>query len=124
MPSPILAHAVALLTALAPGTAFRDCDVCPVMVVVPAGSFVMGSAPGEADPIGDELPQHRVTFARPFAVAKYSTTRGEFAHFVAESGYRVGPGCLIRRNGGWYDDRRAGWRRPAVRWPDDERRRV
>ena len=118
MPTSLLPHAVALLSALAPGTAFRDCDVCPVMVVVSAGSFVMGSAPRDADPIGDEQPQHRVTFARPFAVARYSTTRGEFAHFVAESGYRVGPGCLIHRNGSWYDDRSADWRHPGFAQTD------
>ena len=118
VPSPVLLHAVALLTALAPGATFRDCDVCPVMVVVPAGSFVMGSAPGGVDPLGDEQPQHRVTFARPFAVARYSTTRGEFARFVSESGYRVDPGCLIKRYGSWHDDRRAGWRRPGFAQTD------
>lgn len=26
-----------------PGELFRDCNVCPQMVVVPAGSFLMGS---------------------------------------------------------------------------------
>lgn len=26
------------------GDVFRDCDVCPEMVVVPAGSFMMGGA--------------------------------------------------------------------------------
>ena len=30
-----------------PGDAFRDCPVCPEMVVVPAGGFKMGSPPGE-----------------------------------------------------------------------------
>ena len=28
---------------LMPGRAFRDCPECPEMVVVPAGSFLMGS---------------------------------------------------------------------------------
>ncbi len=32
---------------LLPGSAFRDCDICPEMVVVPAGSFTMGSPPDE-----------------------------------------------------------------------------
>ena len=32
------------LSAQVPGRIFRDCDVCPEMVVVPAGSFMMGSA--------------------------------------------------------------------------------
>ncbi|MGH8737811.1 MAG: formylglycine-generating enzyme family protein [Burkholderiales bacterium] len=113
MPSPLLAPAFVLLSALAPGTSFRDCKGCPEMVVIPAGSFVMGSPASEAGHGGDEAPQHRVTFALPFAVAKYATTRGEFARFVAETGYRVAPGCLIKRNGAWVDDRRAGWRRPG-----------
>ncbi|MGH8745098.1 MAG: formylglycine-generating enzyme family protein [Burkholderiales bacterium] len=113
MPLPLLAHAAALLAALAPGTAFRDCPVCPVMVVVPAGSFQMGSPASDPARGADEQPAHRVTFAREFAVAKYATTRGEFARFVAETGYRVARGCLIKRNGAWVDDRRAGWRHPG-----------
>jgi len=31
-----------------PGETFRDCDNCPEMIVVPAGSFMMGSGPGDA----------------------------------------------------------------------------
>ena len=108
-----LAGSVALLGALSPGASFRDCDVCPVMIVLPAGSFEMGSPASDPAATGDERPQHRVTFARPFAVAKYATTRGEFARFVAESGYRVPLGCLIRRSDGWFDDRRASWRHPG-----------
>ncbi len=63
-----------------PGTTFRDCDGCPEMVVISAGSFFMG----------DSLygrPQHRVTIDRPFAIAKDMVTRDEYALFVAESGY-------------------------------------
>ena len=83
------------------------------MIVLPAGSFEMGSPESDPARTADEQPRHRVAFARPFAVAKYAVTRGEFARFVAESGYRVAPGCLILRNGSWVDDRRAGWRRPG-----------
>jgi formylglycine-generating enzyme required for sulfatase activity len=108
-----LVGSVALLAAMSPGSAFRDCDVCPVMIVLPAGSFEMGSPASDPARTTDEQPQHRVTFAHPFAVAKYATTRGEFARFVAESGYRVAPGCLIHRNGSWVDDRRADWRHPG-----------
>lgn len=43
-----------------PGTVFRDCDTCPAMVVVPAGSFLMGRNPSFEDGSNDELPQHRV----------------------------------------------------------------
>jgi formylglycine-generating enzyme required for sulfatase activity len=118
MPSPVLVPAFVLLSALAPGTTFRDCDLCPVMVALPAGSFVMGSPEREPGRNADESPQHRVSFAQPFAVARYPTTRGEFARFVKETGYRAGPGCLIVRGGNWIDDRRADWRRPGFAQSD------
>jgi formylglycine-generating enzyme required for sulfatase activity len=34
--------------ALKPGATFKECDQCPEMVVVPAGSFMMGSSESEA----------------------------------------------------------------------------
>jgi formylglycine-generating enzyme required for sulfatase activity len=98
---------------MVPGTTFRDCDHCPEMVVVPAGSFLMGSPATERGRFPDEGPQHRVTFARAFAVGKYSVTRAEFARFVHESGYHAGPGCLIWKFGGWIDDHKADWRTPG-----------
>ncbi len=33
--------------ALRPGDTFRECDVCPEMVVVPPGTFTMGSPSNE-----------------------------------------------------------------------------
>ena len=63
------------------GTVFRDCEACPEMVVVPAGSFVMGS-PEEAD----EMPIHRVTISEPFAVGKYEVTFAEWEACVADGG--------------------------------------
>ena len=63
------------------GTVFRDCEVCPEMVAVPAGSFMMGS-PEEAD----ETPIHRVTIAEPFAVGKYEVTFAEWEACVADGG--------------------------------------
>ena len=43
-------------TRYTPGTVFRDCPECPEMVVVPAGSFMMGSPPSEAGREYDEGP--------------------------------------------------------------------
>lgn len=59
------------------GQVFRDCaDVCPEMVVVPSGSFVMGSPAGDGG--GNEQPQRTVNFARPFAVGRFEVTFAEW----------------------------------------------
>ncbi len=71
---------------LEPGTVFRDCDECPQMVVVPAGSFGMGSPLGEAGRGDNEGPVHRVTFDRPFAVGVYEVTFREWDACVAGGG--------------------------------------
>src|SRR6202030_2388231 len=52
------------------GRVFRDCPDCPEMVVLPAGSFTMGSSAEEKswaashgstmESVADEAPQHRV----------------------------------------------------------------
>ena len=54
-----------------PGAAFRDCPECPEMVVLPAGSFTMGSSAeekswaashgGSMHAVADEAPQHQVS---------------------------------------------------------------
>src|SRR5215204_3552621 len=58
-----------------PSSEFKECaNGCPVMVVIPAGSFIMGSPENElvgtpeyeADHHDHEFPQHEVTLAKPF----------------------------------------------------------
>ena len=73
---------------LKPKDVFRECDNCPEMVVVPAGSFVMGAGDVNAREI--ELPRHDVTLAKPFAVGKTHVTRAQFMAFVGQTGYDVG----------------------------------
>ena len=53
------------------GKILKDCDDCPEMVVIPAGSFDMGS---NNDP--REMPVHRVTISQPFAMGKTEVTQG------------------------------------------------
>jgi formylglycine-generating enzyme required for sulfatase activity len=77
---------------LAAGDVFRDCDVCPEMVALPAGQFLMGSPDGEKDRDSDEGPQHEVTI-KPFAIGKYEVTFEEWDACVQAggcNGYRPG----------------------------------
>jgi formylglycine-generating enzyme required for sulfatase activity len=65
--------------ALKPGASFKECaQYCPKMIVVPAGSFTMGSP--------DEGPQHEVTIAKPFAVSKYELTFADWDACVTGGG--------------------------------------
>ena len=68
------------------GDRFRDCPECPEMVVVPAGSYEMGSPSSEAGRDDDEGPVHQVTIAKPFAVGKYEVTFDEWDACVAAAG--------------------------------------
>jgi formylglycine-generating enzyme required for sulfatase activity len=61
--------------ALKPGDRFREClKDCPEMIVIPAGSFTMGSPESETARVAREGPQHEVTIAKPFAVSKFVVT--------------------------------------------------
>lgn len=95
------------------GTSFRDCAECPEMVVIPAGTFTMGSPEGEAGRDADEGPQRRVTIARPLAVGKYEVTRSGFAVFVRESGHDVGNSCYVWTGGKWEKTSDRSWRNPG-----------
>jgi formylglycine-generating enzyme required for sulfatase activity len=61
----------------------------PTMVVIPAGSFMMGSPDNEDDRFSNEGPLHRVTIDRGFALSRTEITVGEFALFVDDTGYRT-----------------------------------
>ncbi len=58
---------------------FKDCAHCPEMVVVPAGSFQMGSKDGHKA----ETPVHTVTIAKPFSVGRFEVTFAEWDACVA-----------------------------------------
>jgi formylglycine-generating enzyme required for sulfatase activity len=104
--------AVCCLTALTcaaagqPGNSFRDCPSCPELVVVPAGSFMMGSNKGRPD----ETPVHKVTIAKPFAVCKFEVTFAEWDACVAAGGCQHKP----------EDEGSGRGKRPVVnvRWDD------
>ena len=72
--------------ALEPGAAFKECDQCPEMVVVPAGSFMMGSPASEVGRHDNEGPQHQVMIERAFAVGKFAVTFDGWDACVADGG--------------------------------------
>ena len=84
-----------------PGETFRDCDGCPEMVVVPAGSFMMGSPINDLGQDSDEQPQRKVVLAAPFGVGKYEVTFAEWDACVADGGCKHKP-----EDAGWGRDRR------------------
>jgi formylglycine-generating enzyme required for sulfatase activity len=80
------------------GESFRDrqadgrpCPECPEMVVVPAGSFTMGSPESEAERSNNEGPQRTVRIARPFAVGRFEVTFAEWDACVSEKGCSHSP---------------------------------
>jgi formylglycine-generating enzyme required for sulfatase activity len=74
----------------APGNVFRDrlADGSegpegPVMVLIPAGEFWMGSDKRrDPEAYDDELPRHRVTIAKAFALGRHPVTFAEYDRFA------------------------------------------
>ena len=59
---------------------FRDCAVCPEMVMLPAGKFMMGSKSGDRR----QQPVHPVEIKQPVAIGIHEVTVGEWGACVAE----------------------------------------
>ena len=128
-------------SAMVPGTVFRDCPSCPEMVVVPAGTFIMGSPESEKGrlravydeegtaitwtsidevelPVEEgqrlvvvEGPQRYVTIEFPFAVGVYEVTFDEW-DACARAG---GCGGVIPDHEGWGPRTPAGHQRQLGR---------
>ncbi|MCW5699447.1 MAG: SUMF1/EgtB/PvdO family nonheme iron enzyme [Rhodospirillales bacterium] len=70
---------------------FRDVDGpwCPEMVVIPAGSFMMGTPDDEEGRDEDEGPRHEVTIGYRFALGRYAVTFEEYDQFCTASGWNT-----------------------------------
>jgi formylglycine-generating enzyme required for sulfatase activity len=68
------------------------CNVCPEMVPIPAGDFVMGSPDREAGRSDNEGPQHTV-YIGAFDVSKYPVTRGQWRQYANETGDKITVDC-------------------------------
>jgi formylglycine-generating enzyme required for sulfatase activity len=122
------------VTAPAPqaGSTFKDCADCPEMVVIPAGSFTMGSNAAEqalANTAGvgknftdRENPQHSVS-VRSFAAGRYAVTKGQFAAFAKAKAYQTeaekDDGCFAWTGTEWKKDKAYNWRSPGFNQADD-----
>jgi formylglycine-generating enzyme required for sulfatase activity len=71
---------------LKPKDSFRECNLCPEMVVMPSGKFIMGSPENEPDRRANEGPQQEVAFTRRFAVGRFSVTFEEWDTCEADGG--------------------------------------
>ena len=116
-------------SALSSARTFRDCRTCPEMVIIPAGTFRMGSSQSEKSwaathggnmaSVADESPQHAVSIGS-FALGIYDVTLDQYAEFVGETGYSVGDGCQISPSANGYFDgnlknerANASWKNPG-----------
>ncbi len=138
-PSPVASPLFLLGLALSVGTAraeerkdreFKECADCPVMVGIPAGSFVMGSPPSESGRFDTEGPQHKVAI-KAFALGKYDITSEQFLAFLRDTGYQPAP-CNPLLDMGWrspgrgkayppYDADAPHWPAVCLDWRDAKR---
>lgn len=61
-----------------PPQGVRECDECPPVVLIPAGSFMMGADKQFEDAEANEGPRHHVTITNPFAMGQYEVTQTEW----------------------------------------------
>jgi formylglycine-generating enzyme required for sulfatase activity len=92
------------------GAEFTECaNGCPTKIVVPAGSYMLGSPATEAERSANEGPQHRVSIAKPFAVGRTEVTFAQWDACVAAGACRMvgdntwGRGDRPVINVGWSD---------------------
>jgi formylglycine-generating enzyme required for sulfatase activity len=106
------------------GQTIKDCADCPEMVVIPAGSFMMGSPDDEKDRRSDgrEGPVHVVRIGSSFALGKHELTRGEFSRFADASDYKTeaerSQGCAGWDGKAWTSDASKNWRNPGFAQTD------
>lgn len=134
----------------APGAVFQDCADCPEMVVIPAGSYIIGSSVTETDrehmaaegdtaagpaeegrPIARvsrpqvsawEKPNPRITIAKPIAFSKYEITVAQYRVFVAATAQTAdGPCRAYGKDGGAFENVNGmTWRDPGFKQSDTD----
>lgn len=101
------------------GKRFRDRTDGPELVVIPAGSFIMGASEAEttregrrAETAAYERPQHVVSLGTPLAVGRLLVTRKEYGAFVAATQRPAPPGCNVL-DGKWQNETQRSYADPG-----------
>ena len=90
---------------------FKDCEICPEMLVIPPGEFQMGSELTE-EVLGltrTEGPVHKRIISKRFAVGIFEVSNKEFKSFIDSTNYRPSQSCtkwkgkVIQFDGNWLD---------------------
>lgn len=71
-----------ILGKMKPGSVFKDCPGCPEMVVIPGGSFEMGS---RNDIKGRVTNKHHVSVDKAFALGRTEVTQGQWKAVMGEN---------------------------------------
>lgn len=97
---------------------FKDLEVGPEMVIIPSGSFRMGSPVEEPERDEAEAPVHQVSIKEPFAISRHAISRDQFAAFAADTGFEH-TGARIWKNKQWTISGTASWKNPELRQQGD-----
>ena len=62
----------------------RDCEHCPEMVVIPAGTAILGAGGDDKFSNADELPERTFTLREPFLVSRYEITLDQYEPSCAQ----------------------------------------
>jgi len=81
------------------------------MVLIPPGSFLMGSADSEKGRDSDEGPVHEVKISRAFAAGEFPITRGEWRAYLEASGRSGSKDCY-----GWSESKRSWEQKLEYDW--------
>ena len=110
--------AVPAVAPSAPGV-LRDCPACPEMVVVPPGTFTLGTSASATEVAIErgEAPAQPVTIARAFALGRYEVSVAEFRAFVDATQYAPNGDCRVASGGAWIRLPDHGWQDPGFAAP-------
>jgi formylglycine-generating enzyme required for sulfatase activity len=105
-----------------PGQSLSDAlssgGTAPELVVIPLGSYQMGSPEGETDRKSNEGPRFVVSLARGFALARSEVSVAQFRNFINATGYA--PSASQNGSSTVYDERSGSMAaKSGVSWQSD-----